>query len=157
MQPTMTSLPMMSFLDTSTSSLIATTLDSTIQQPPPQMDEAPIIIEQLSPTTTLIVFIIGIIPFIWATIEFWRRIAVGLPFGTGKDSILIRPEQSSSSSESENVVTIGEDNNPRSSRGRQVLGKGAIVVAYILFGVAAFSVGIAVFSVVTSDATFSNP
>jgi hypothetical protein len=34
-----------------------------------------------SPTTTWFVFIV--IPFIWATIEFWRRIAVGASFGTG--------------------------------------------------------------------------
>ena len=25
----------------------------------------------------------------WATIEFWRRIAVGESFGTGKDSVII--------------------------------------------------------------------
>lgn len=30
-----------------------------------------------------IVFIIGIIPFIWATNEFWRRIVAGESFGTG--------------------------------------------------------------------------
>ena len=94
----------------------------------------------LSDTTNTVVFLVGIFPFIWATIEFWRRIAVGLPFGTGSDSIIIEP-----------ITTIGEDNNPSSSRGRQVLGKGAIVVAYILFAVAAFSVGIAVFSVVTTS------
>lgn len=80
------------------------------------------------------VFLIGIFPFIWATIEFWRRIAVGLPFGTGSDSIVI----------------IGEDNKPSSSRGRQVLGKGALVVAYILFAIAGVSVGVSVFSVIAS-------
>jgi len=102
----------------------------------------------LSDTTNIIVFLVGIFPFIWATVEFWRRIAVGLPFGTGSDSILIRPEQ-------ETITTIGEDNNPVSSRGRQVLGKGALAVAYFLFAVAAFSVGIAVLSVVTSDPSIS--
>jgi hypothetical protein len=29
------------------------------------------------------------VPFVWAGIEFWRRIAVGDPFGTGTDSVLI--------------------------------------------------------------------
>lgn len=97
-------------------------------------------IEQLSPETTLAVFIIGLIPFIWATIEFWRRIAVGASFGTGKDSVVIRRP--------DDVITIGEDGNPESSRGRRTLDRGALTVAYVLFAVAAGSVGIAVASVV---------
>lgn len=42
------------------------------------------VIEGLSPETNIIIFIIGIIPFLWATNEFWSRIAVGASFGTGK-------------------------------------------------------------------------
>ena len=80
------------------------------------------------------VFVAGIIPFGWATIEFWRRIAVGESFGTGSDSVI-----------------IGEDSNPDSSRGRRVLGKDALVVAYILFGVAAAVLGVVLYTVVTSD------
>jgi hypothetical protein len=57
------------------------------------------------------VFIAGIIPFAIATFEFWRRIAVGDPFGTGSDA----------------VVFIGEDDNAVSSWGQRVLGKGALV------------------------------
>lgn len=53
-----------------------------------------------------IVFVIGIAPFTWASVEFWRRIAVGESFGTGGDSVI-----------------IGDDLNPASSRGRRVLGK----------------------------------
>ena len=34
------------------------------------------------------VFVIGCIPFLWATWEFWRRIAVGASFGTGKDAVV---------------------------------------------------------------------
>eukprot|EP00590_Aulacoseira_subarctica_P007264 CAMPEP_0172430858 /NCGR_PEP_ID=MMETSP1064-20121228/56347_1 /TAXON_ID=202472 /ORGANISM="Aulacoseira subarctica , Strain CCAP 1002/5" /LENGTH=91 /DNA_ID=CAMNT_0013177239 /DNA_START=88 /DNA_END=360 /DNA_ORIENTATION=+ len=68
----------------------------------------------------VVVFVLGVIPFIWATVEFWRRIALQLPFGTGADSVF-----------------IGEDNKPSSSRGRRTLGRGAIIVAYILFGLAA--------------------
>ena len=56
------------------------------------------------PLSDTLVFIAGIIPFAWATVEFWRRIAVGASFGTGQDS----------------VVIIGEDNEPQSSRGRRV-------------------------------------
>jgi hypothetical protein len=74
-------------------------------------------IEQLSPTTNIAVFIIGLIPFAWATVEFWRRIAFGESFGTGKDSVIIpRPE-----------ITIGEDDNPESSRGRRTLDRGKFV------------------------------
>ena len=34
-------------------------------------------------TEDTVIFIIGCVPFVWAGIEFWRRIAVGDPFGTG--------------------------------------------------------------------------
>ena len=81
------------------------------------------------------VFIIGVIPFIWATIEFFRRVSLGLPFGTGKDSV---------------TIFIGEDDNLASSRGKQVLGKGALVIAILLFGIALSSIGIAVYSVISS-------
>ena len=154
LRTTSSSFLSMTFLDT-TSSLIATTLqdqstqqllDPTTIQQPQQLDEAPIIIEQLSPTTTLIVFIIGIIPFIWATIEFWRRIAVGASFGTTADSVVI--PSPFDNNDDEGLITIGEDGNPLSSRGRQTLDRGALTVAYVLFGVAAFTVGIAVASVV---------
>ena len=89
-----------------------------------------------------LVFIIGIIPFLWATVEFWRRIAVGASFGTGSDSVVIpKPFE-------DDLITIGEDGNPLSSRGRQTLDRGALTVAYILFAIAAGSVGIAIASVV---------
>lgn len=114
-------------------SSVSSLLSTTGTQPPPP----PPNVEALSNETNIVVFIIGLIPFAWATIEFWRRIAVGASFGTGSDS----------------VVIIGEDDNPTSSRGRQVLGKGALAVAYVLFGVAALSVGLAVFSVVTAPPT----
>ncbi|KAL3803677.1 hypothetical protein HJC23_003731 [Cyclotella cryptica] len=111
--------------------------EETMLQQPISLQDASI--EQLSPTTTLIVFIIGIIPFLWATYEFWRRIAFGEPFGTGSDSVIIpSPDQ----------VFIGEDDNPNSSRGRRTLDKGALTVAYVLFAVAASTVIVAVASVV---------
>jgi len=81
------------------------------------------------------VFIAGIFPFAWATIEFWRRIAVGESFGTGSDS----------------VVIIGEDDVPESSRGRRVLGKGALVTAYILFAIAAGVLVLTLYTVITND------
>ena len=68
---------------------------------------APVVFQPRGVTTQdTIVFAIGVLPFAWASAEFWRRIAVGQPFGTGKDSII-----------------IGEDQNPESSRGRRTLGK----------------------------------
>jgi hypothetical protein len=83
--------------------------------------------------TDVWVFIVGIIPFVWATIEFWRRIAVGEPFGTTGDSIY-----------------IGKENVPSESRGRRVLDRGAFLVAYVLFGIAAAAIGITLYSVATS-------
>jgi len=103
-------------------------------------------IEQLDPTTTVVVFIIGIIPFIWATIEFWRRIAVGASFGTGKDSVVI--PSPFSETDDDGLISIGEDGNPLSSRGRQTLDRGALIVAYVLFAIAGGSVAIAIASVV---------
>ena len=76
-----------------------------------------------------VIFAIGVFPFAWATWEFWRRIAVGAPFGTGKDSVI-----------------IGEDANPESSRGRRVLGKDAFIAAYILFGIAGGSILLTLFA-----------
>jgi len=38
-----------------------------------------------------VVFVIGFIPFIWATNEFWRRIVAGESFGTGASSVIIDP------------------------------------------------------------------
>lgn len=109
-----------------------------------------LLIEPLSPTTNIIVFIIGIIPFIWATYEFWRRIAVGASFGTGKDSVIIPSPSSSDSSGDGSRIMIGEDNNPNSSRGRQTLDRGALTVAYVLFAIAGGSIAIALASVVMS-------
>lgn len=99
-------------------------------------------VEGLSPEANVAIFIIGIIPFIWATYEFWSRIAVGASFGTGSDSIQIRPS----------TTTIGRDGDRRSSRGQQILGDDALIVAYFLFAVAIGSVSIAVYSVITSPA-----
>lgn len=107
--------------------------------------------EALSPATNVAVFVVGLIPFAWATVEFWRRIAVGATFGTGKDSVVIpRPQDVLLDDDGNPLITIGEDANPSSSRGRQVLGKDALVVAYLLFGIAAAAVGVAVYSVVTA-------
>lgn len=121
-------------------------LSSDVALPPP-----PPSVEPLSNTANVVVFIIGLIPFGWATVEFWRRIAVGATFGTGKDSVVIpKPEDVLLDDDGNPLITIGEDNNPTSSRGRQVLGKDALIVAYLLFAIAAASVGIAVYSVITA-------
>ena len=58
----------------------------------------------------------------------------------GADSIQIRPS----------TRTIGRDGEPLKSRGQQVLGDGALVVAYVLFAIAIGSVSIAIYSVVSS-------
>lgn len=104
-------------------------------------------------------FIIGIIPFLWATVEFWRRIAFGESFGTTADSVVIpspfdnNNDDNSRSEKNKGVLTIGEDGDLSSSRGRRTLDRGALVVAYVLFAVAAFVVGIAIASVVMGPQT----
>lgn len=89
---------------------------------------------RLSSAAIVAIFIVGVIPFAVATVEFWRRIAVGESFGTGQDS----------------VVIIGEDDAPLSSRGRRVLGKGALALAYVLFAIAAAVLTLVVVSMITS-------
>jgi hypothetical protein len=59
---------------------------------------------------------------------------VGEPFGTGRDRIYF----------------IGSDGAPKDSRGRQTLDSGAFLVAYVLFGVAAATLGLAMYSVWSS-------
>ena len=73
-------------------------------------------------TEDTVVFVVGCVPFVWATIEFWRRIFVGDPFGTGKDSV---------------VINDTSGNRPKAVR--RVLGKDAIIAAQILFALAGAS------------------
>jgi hypothetical protein len=73
-----------------------------------------------------VVFVIGMIPFVWATIEFWRRIAVGEPFGTGKDSVIIR--------DTSGPGTLQER--------RRVLGRDAIITACLLFVAVGLTLGL---------------
>jgi len=86
------------------------------------------------------VFVAGCIPFLWATWEFWRRIAVGETFGTGRDAVVFPKE-----------AIIGEDDNRSSSRGRRTLGAGALLAAYALFTIVGITVvlcGLVVYSAV---------
>jgi hypothetical protein len=98
-------------------------------------------IGMLSKEMTILIFIIGIIPFIIATYEFWRRIAVGATFGTGKDSVVFPTTT---------ITTIGEDNAPTSSRGKQILGQDSLITAYLIFTTVAIVLGIVLYAVVTS-------
>jgi hypothetical protein len=79
------------------------------------------------------VFLIGVFPFAWATVEFWRRIAFGEAFGTGSDQII-----------------IGVDDSPVDSRGRRVLGKGALGIAYFLFAASFATLAVVLYSVISS-------
>lgn len=94
----------------------------------------PTVLQSFVRNTDFWIFLAGIFPFAWATVEFWRRIAFGEPFGTGSDS-----------------VVIGMDDSPSDSRGRRVLGKGALITAYVLFALAFTTIGIVLYAVVTSD------
>jgi len=79
------------------------------------------------------VFVAGIFPFMWATYEFWRRIMFGEAFGTGTDSVI-----------------IGMDDAPSDSRGQRVLGRGALITAYVLFVCAFGTLAVVGYSVATS-------
>ena len=82
----------------------------------------------ITPEDTVI-FVIGCVPFVWAGIEFWRRIAVGESFGTGRDSV---------------VINDTSGNRPRPLQ--RVLGQDAIIAARILFGLAFASGALVLFA-----------
>ena len=73
-------------------------------------------------TEDTIVFVLGCVPFVWAGVEFWRRIAVGDPFGTGSDSVF-----------------INDTSGNRTRAVRRVLGADAIFAARVLFAIAGIS------------------
>jgi hypothetical protein len=104
-------------------------------------------VEMLSKETTVVVFIIGVIPFIIATYEFWRRIAIGATFGTGNDSI-----QFPNNNNRTTIITttIGEDDAPLSSRGKQVLGSDSLITAYFIFATVAVVLMLVFYSILTS-------
>ncbi|CAJ1945285.1 unnamed protein product [Cylindrotheca closterium] len=79
------------------------------------------------------VFLLGVFPFAWATVEFWRRIMFGEAFGTGSDQVI-----------------IGMDDSPEDSRGRRVLGKGALGTAYFLFAASFATLAVVLYSVISS-------
>jgi hypothetical protein len=133
--PTRSSRPNPKVLDrslTTTTSTLSLRVDATVSKTTALLLSPNSILSANIPRDVW-VFIVGIIPFGWATIEFWRRIAVGEPFGTTSDSIY-----------------IGKENAPSESRGRRVLDRGAFIVAYVLFGIAAAAIGITLYSVLTS-------
>lgn len=90
--------------------------------------------EEIFKNTDVWVFLIGLFPFAWASVEFWRRIAFGEAFGTGSDQVI-----------------IGFDEQPEDSRGRRVLGKGALLVAYFLFAASFATISVVIYSVVSSN------
>ena len=59
---------------------------------PPGLDESTGQAFALSNELNVAVFVVGLVPFLWATYEFWRRIAFGESFGTGSDSVVIGKE-----------------------------------------------------------------
>ena len=88
----------------------------------------------ITPEDTII-FVLGCVPFVYAGIEFWTRIANGDSFGTGKDSVVIKP--------------LGE----QYEGNKRVLGQDAMIAARVLFGIAFASaalVAVAVFDVVSN-------
>ena len=78
---------------------------------------------------------------------------MGASFGTTSDSVVIPSPFDNDDGDKNDMVTIGEDGNPMSSRGRRALDRGALTVAYVLFAIAAGSVGLAVASVVMGPTT----
>lgn len=97
-------------------------------------DESAMSMQELLKNSDVWVFLIGVFPFAWASVEFWRRIAFGEPFGTGSDSVI-----------------IGTDDAPMDSRGRRVLGKGALAIAYFLFAAAFATFAVVLYAFVSSS------
>jgi len=117
--------------DAATTMTMAASFGATTPPPPDVSDSTTT--GMLSQETAIAVFVVGLIPFAIATVEFWRRIAVGASFGTNQP-----------------VVFIGQDDNPNSSRGKQVLGRDSLITAYVIFAVVAAVLGLVLFSVITT-------
>jgi hypothetical protein len=111
----------------------------------------------LSPTMAIGVFLVGVFPFVVAAIEFWRRIAVGAPFGTGTDSIFF-PQQQRTDGESVGGANVNSSDNESADQraGGRVLGPGALILAYALFALATSVLGLVLFSLVTSTVDLSS-
>ena len=75
-------------------------------------------------------FVVGVLPFIWATGEFWRRVLRGEVFGTGRDSVVIPKD-------------FGEQGDEEGGGRRRVLTSSALTTAWLLFAIAGASVAIA--------------
>ena len=102
----------------------------------------PVVIEPRGVTTAdTVVFLIGLFPFVWATREFLRRVSLGLPFGTGNDS----------------VVFPREDDDGTPGAARQRLSKPALYAAYALFAAAAGSVALALYAVYDIQSKYAFP
>ncbi len=90
------------------------------------------------------VFAAGVLPFVWATGEFWRRVLRGEVFGTGRDKVVI-PKPSSFAAE-EADLDEGEAGEGKSAKrrapGRQ-LTSAALNAAYALFVIAGGSLALA--------------
>jgi len=105
---------------------------------------APIVASEGDALLNTAVFIASTIPFLYATWEFWRRIAFGQQFGTGDDPVVFpkpgEEKQPLVVKEStiqkpraigkEGKLTIGMDAD--TNRGRRVLGQDALIFAYFL-------------------------
>lgn len=90
-------------------------------------------LEKIFKNSDVWVFILGLFPFAWATLEFWRRIMFGEAFGTGSDQ-----------------VVIGMDDSPSNSRGRRILGRGALVTAYVLFAASFATLALVLYAISSS-------
>lgn len=106
------------------------------------------------PGVDMAIFVAGLFPFLWATWEFWRRIAVGAPFGTGRDSIRI-PSPWASKDDNDNkdddireALDMDDVTSPKPRR--RMLDRGSLITAYVLFAVAGAALALTIYSVATS-------
>merc|ERR1711966_143010 len=136
---------------------VAPSLAIDTAQLPPGVTAKPVFEPRGITQQDVAVFAVCCFPFLWATVEFWRRIAVGEPFGTGKDSVVISdlPDVVSSRSASETVSSVEEQEGAAvvPAGGRRTLTVGAIRIAYLLFaavGGTVALVGLAAYQVAVS-------
>ena len=130
-----------SMLDMNSNYLLATAADSlSVETLTKVHDNLKIV--QIDPTTTVVAFIVGIIPFIWAT---WRfgHVLLGASFGTGSDSVVILAPFE----ENGDDLNTSCEADPLSSRARRSFDRGALTVANILFAVVGGLVAIAIANV----------
>mmetsp|Transcript_14400 Transcript_14400/g.38559 ORF Transcript_14400/g.38559 Transcript_14400/m.38559 type:complete len:211 (+) Transcript_14400:103-735(+) len=104
-----------------------------------------------------LVFVVGSVPFVIATWQFWTRIAKGQRFGTGKDSVVFdtgrKPREDSTSALGTNDgSSAGAEKPAKRATAQRTLSPAALKIAYALTAAMLFSYALVALEIVSLPA-----